>query len=456
MMRKNIVLVFEILLFVSTCYAGYEIDASAFSSGRVSQSTGTFEVFSSFNNFFGIEKASSSGKSFYKGFLGSFLWDGYLPAVVFKNFPETYSGVVHPDAQLLVRFSKPMQAETVTEAIKSMELRDNLGNPVYNEVQGLAQYEYNENELLFAPEEQYKKNYTYQLQISTVVRDIEGYFLPSPISFFFSVIVDHLVDNKIFIAREILSPEATAIVSLQKDTFSGDYYVVGSTDPVNSPLLIPSGKIQKANQTMLHNYGVSARIYSAVELAFFDGNGEILSLSGKGNLSARFKYESEGGLVQNLSFPVKEERLALFYLNEKTSNWVRMPGARQDKNSKTIECEFSASMNFPALLAVMALPDYDLTMAHAYPVPWIPNDGKPETGNRSDGITFTDLSSRGTIEIFTVSGEKVSELNFNEADMAKITWNGKNASGKTVASGAYIYLIKNERQKKTGKLVVIK
>jgi len=83
-----------------------------------------------------------------------------------------------------------------------------------------------------------------------------------------------------------------------------------------------------------------------------------------------------------------------------------------------------------------------------YPVPWV------SSRHQSNPITFTDLPASGTIKIFTVSGEEVVELSIPTDGQKE--WDGKNASGRNVASGIYLYVVNGDNQKTTGKLVVIR
>lgn len=63
----------------------------------------------------------------------------------------------------------------------------------------------------------------------------------------------------------------------------------------------------------------------------------------------------------------------------------------------------------------------------------------------------TGLQSRGTsIRIYTIDGQLVRDLK------AVTTWDGKNDSGKQVASGTYLVLVKTEAGTQTGKLAVIR
>jgi len=72
------------------------------------------------------------------------------------------------------------------------------------------------------------------------------------------------------------------------------------------------------------------------------------------------------------------------------------------------------------------------------------------------GITFTNLSTQGVIKIYTISGELVMDYEFKPADGGKWTWDVKTPNGEKVFSGVYIYYIKNEKEHKSGKLIIIR
>ena len=91
----------------------------------------------------------------------------------------------------------------------------------------------------------------------------------------------------------------------------------------------------------------------------------------------------------------------------------------------------------------------DLAGVRVYPNPWRSDkhSGRPL-------ITFDNLTVNSTIKIFTVSGHLVKTLPMASNS---VTWDLTNESGDKVASGTYIYLIKDDQgQKKTGKVAVIK
>jgi len=96
----------------------------------------------------------------------------------------------------------------------------------------------------------------------------------------------------------------------------------------------------------------------------------------------------------------------------------------------------------------VSLVQADLSSVRVYPNPW-----------RSDKhavkfITFDNLSINSTVKIFTISGHWVKTL---PTSNNSVTWDLTNDSGDKVASGTYVYVIKDDQgQKKTGQVAVIK
>ncbi len=97
------------------------------------------------------------------------------------------------------------------------------------------------------------------------------------------------------------------------------------------------------------------------------------------------------------------------------------------------------------------------------PNPYRPNDGNDQTGrpwvpgDATTGIMFKNLPNRVRIEIFTILGERVIEINKNDAN-ATISWGAKNQDGRDVASGYYLYVVTDlgTGQRVTGKIAVIR
>ena len=87
-------------------------------------------------------------------------------------------------------------------------------------------------------------------------------------------------------------------------------------------------------------------------------------------------------------------------------------------------------------------------------MPFRPNAGNPARyGTWAGGITFTSLPAYGRIKLYTISGALVRDF-----DIAAPTlkWDLKNTDGQIVSSGVYLWEITAGKNRKTGKLVVIK
>jgi hypothetical protein len=94
-------------------------------------------------------------------------------------------------------------------------------------------------------------------------------------------------------------------------------------------------------------------------------------------------------------------------------------------------------------------PNYDLSSAHAYPVPYRP-------ARDPNGIRFSGISNQGSIKIFTLDGQLVKSFSFDNGpgwvEWTPVTSDG----GDPVGSDVYLYVIENDQQRKVGKLMVIR
>jgi len=90
----------------------------------------------------------------------------------------------------------------------------------------------------------------------------------------------------------------------------------------------------------------------------------------------------------------------------------------------------------------------DVSSSHAFPNPCNISRG-------CASVTFTRLTLRATINIFTISGEKVRTVEKN-SNIDSAGWDLRNASGSQVASGLYLYVVKGEGSVRQGKLVIVR
>ena len=89
-----------------------------------------------------------------------------------------------------------------------------------------------------------------------------------------------------------------------------------------------------------------------------------------------------------------------------------------------------------------------LASAYAYPVPF-----KPASGHTV--ITFKGLAPSSTIKIYTIMGERVKQL-VSDSNGSNVIWDVTNDDGENVASGVYIYQIKNSFSEQRGKLIIVR
>ena len=70
-------------------------------------------------------------------------------------------------------------------------------------------------------------------------------------------------------------------------------------------------------------------------------------------------------------------------------------------------------------------------------------------------MKFDNLTNDSEIKIYTITGELVKTVDYTTQN-GQAQWDGKNDSGKTVASGVYIALIKSQSQTQKIKFAVEK
>jgi hypothetical protein len=93
-------------------------------------------------------------------------------------------------------------------------------------------------------------------------------------------------------------------------------------------------------------------------------------------------------------------------------------------------------------------PQATVDTAHVYPNPCY-------SKRACTGITFTRLTLNATINIYTVSGEKVKKIVKNN-NIDSVGWDLRNEDGKLVTSGLYLYIIHADGSSKKGKIVVVR
>lgn len=155
---------------------------------------------------------------------------------------------------------------------------------------------------------------------------------------------------------------------------------------------------------------------------------------------------NDDGYVDEVSPPMRESSLKIYKLvgTGTAAIWKEIPSWPDEQNN-IVYAEVS-SFSFFILMGAGFEPN--LEQVYVYPNPYYANK------HASVGINFDRLTEYSTIKIFTIAGELVKEIH---AKSPCEKWNLCNEAGERVASGIYLYLIKDPAgHKKVGKLGVIK
>jgi hypothetical protein len=98
------------------------------------------------------------------------------------------------------------------------------------------------------------------------------------------------------------------------------------------------------------------------------------------------------------------------------------------------------------LLLLLATPLF--AAPHVAPNPFVPSKGHTS-------VNFIELPGTGSIKVFTIDGEMVTELPIAPGEILK-GWNVTNSSGKALSSGVYLWSIDANGTITRGKLAVVR
>ncbi len=143
---------------------------------------------------------------------------------------------------------------------------------------------------------------------------------------------------------------------------------------------------------------------------------------------------------------IKVNNLRMFWADENSVDWALIENVSIDNINNYV----IGRVNHFTLFNILAkTPADNLNKAIVYPNPAY----KPDNGNP---VIFTRLTANAEIKIYTISGELVkSGLKADSTGVCK--WDSTNNDGKMVASGVYLYYIKDGiNEPAHGKLAIIR
>ena len=142
------------------------------------------------------------------------------------------------------------------------------------------------------------------------------------------------------------------------------------------------------------------------------------------------------GFVSSLLGTYSENQLILARFDATRNSWLPLPSTR-DTFNKTV----TAYTDHFSLFQIMGMAgNGDLTQITAGPNPL-------RLGmNPAQSITFRNCPAQARLRVYTPRGGLLRELRADAAGLA--IWDGRNGSGRTVASGIYLVLIESSGSKK--------
>ncbi|MBI5883331.1 MAG: PKD domain-containing protein [Elusimicrobia bacterium] len=166
-----------------------------------------------------------------------------------------------------------------------------------------------------------------------------------------------------------------------------------------------------------------------------------------------YKHEDLAGMA--------EASLKLYYWNESRLDWEKVERSWVAVSSRAVLAELSHFSIYQVMGPAPQELARDLMDVLVYPVPWVPNDGNADNGKPYDssdptsGVVFDNLTKSVRIQLYSFTGELVEEKAADNSN-GRLQWDGRNRSGRNVASGVYVALITDlGTNRKTKRRVVV-
>ena len=377
------------------------------------------------------------------------VWSGYLSMIPssmvnqgFYGFDST-SGVTMDGAlwgipagfeEVRLLFSTDISTSLSIPGLSVTQAQDNTGSePNANWPVTMS---YSGQRLVIVPDAAWPKGSVFSVYYSSSIVDINGQPVSGATTVYFSVIMDHQSDNT---ASALTNRRVRVLIPA--NAYDEDFFLTLSTDAAKPEIV--------AANTKLAAQPGSPEFINLVSIRPYDASGNQAQPNTACVVSLPYDLRGDG-FVDGAAGRFKDSNLAVWLLDEERDLWVKQTGASLDPAARRVSLPVSHFSSY----GLLAVPDTDLTPAYAYPVPFRPNAGNPARyGTWAGGITFTSLPAYGRIKLYTISGALVRDF-----DIAAPTlkWDLKNTDGQIVSSGVYLWEITAGKNRKTGKLVVIK
>jgi len=377
------------------------------------------------------------------------VWSGYLSLIPANMVNQGLAGFESVSGRPLdgalwgqppgegvdLRFSEEISPALSSPRLTVTRVYTSSGTEV-NENSWPVTVSYSGQKLVILPSDNWPKGSVFAVSFSSSIVDINGSPVSAATTVYFSVLRDYQADNTV-----MAFSDRRVRVTIPANAYSQDFYITLSTSSTTPEIVSANAK--------LATLPGSPEFVSTVKVQPFDSSGNPVQPNSACVVTLPYDADANGILSGSVS-RLQAANLAVWHLDEERGSWVKQTGAVLDTGAKRVSQPVSHFSSY----ALLALPDMDVDPVYAYPVPFRPNAGNPARyGTWTQGITFTNLPVSGKIKIYTISGALVRELPVTPPTLA---WDVKNKDGQTVASGVYLWEITAGKNRKTGKLVVIK
>ncbi|MFH1540484.1 MAG: Ig-like domain-containing protein [Elusimicrobiota bacterium] len=334
--------------------------------------------------------------------------------------------------EITISFNKVIDTTTVNSKIYIKAISDNKNMSIPESVQSTLSVSENKTTIKLKAGLYY--GYRYQLIIDSVT-DLLGNSVSNITDF--DTLYNLNIENKIV-------PKTVTYIEISDLISGGNGYMFVTENPQKIEIDIAKSKLGFNNMPV-----------ATFELNMYNEQGSQLNQFEE-YITIGIGYSDVGndGFVDSLCGDnswIEVDSLAMWHLDEERRVWMKLLST-VDKVKKVV----SARTKQLSAFALVGILSYSMVDVKVYPIPWIPEDNRPHTGTLEGGITFTGLPSEGEISIYTITGDLVRKLSFDLNDNANKKWDGKNQDGQDVASGVYLWFVKTDKNKKTGKLMVIR
>lgn len=381
------------------------------------------------------------------------VWSGYLSLVPANMVNQGLAGFVStssvaldgslwgtpPDESVKLLFWEELSTALSNPGVSVTRMYDNTGSVLNSTYTWPVSFSYSGRQVLIIPDplHPWPKGSVFSVSYSSSIVDITGSPISEANTVYFSVLMDYQTDN-----TAAAFSDRRVKVAIPANAYSQDFFMTLSTNSA-------APEVTAANSKLPSMPG-SPEFVNTLKVSPYDSSGNPVQPNSSCLVTLPYPDEDGNGIIDGSVSRLKAANLAVWHLDEGRGLWVKQTGASLDASARQLTQPVAHFSNY----ALLALPDMDLGPVYAYPVPFRPNAGNPARyGSWTDLITFTNLPVQGKIRIYTVTGEMVRELLVTPPSMK---WDLKNSSGQTVGSGVYLWEVTAGKNRKTGKLVVIK